>query len=46
MIEVADLYDPAIPPTENEPYMARIKEIRSTWMDDLNKDMQKILRDS
>ena len=46
MIEVADLYDPAIPPTENEPYMARIKEIRSTWVAELNQDMQKILRES
>ena len=28
MLEVADLYDPAIPPAENEAYVARIKEIR------------------
>ncbi len=46
MIEVADLHDPVIPPTENEPYMARIKEIRSTWYNELSEKMQKILKES
>ena len=44
MLEVADLYDPAIPPTENEPYVARVKEIRGPWQDQLGKQMKEILR--
>ncbi len=43
MLEVADLYDPAIPSHENEPYVARIREIRGPWQDDLGKKMKKIL---
>ena len=46
MLEVADLYDPAIPPTENEAYVARVREIRGPWQDALGKKMQEILRSS
>ena len=44
MIDVADLYDPTIPPTENEPYVARIKEIRGPWQEELGQQMKDILR--
>ncbi len=43
MLEVADLYDPAIPVMENEAYVERIKEIRGPWQDQLNKQMKRIL---
>ena len=46
MMEVADLYDPAIPPTENAPYVARVREIRGPWQDELGKEMREILRDT
>ena len=45
MLEVADLYDPAIPPHENEPYVTRVREIRGPWQDELGKRMNEILRD-
>ncbi len=44
MLEVADLYDPAIPPTENEPYVARVREIRGPWQDELGEQMKEILK--
>ena len=44
MLEVADLYDPAIPASENEPYVARVREIRGPWQEELGKEMAKILR--
>ena len=44
MIEVADLYDPAIPVMENEAYVAAIKEIRGPWQEELGKQMQYILK--
>ena len=43
MIEVADAYDPAIPASENEAYVARVREIRGPWQDELNKKMMTIL---
>ncbi len=43
MVEVADTYDPAIPAADNEAYVARVREIRSTWQEDLGKEMQDIL---
>ncbi len=46
MIDVADLYDPAIPPSENAPYVARIHEIRGPWQVELGKEMREILRDT
>ncbi len=44
MLEVADLYDPAIPPSENEPYVARLREIRGPWQEELGEEMKKILK--
>lgn len=46
MLEVADLHDPAIPPAENEAYVARLKEIRGPWQDELSEKMRKILTES
>lgn len=46
MIEVADLYDPAIPSHENEPYVARVREIRGPWQDELGQKMKDILNDT
>lgn len=43
MLEVADLYDPAIPATENEPYVARIREIRGPGQAELAAEMKRIL---
>ena len=43
MLAVADAYDPTIPPAENEDYVARVKEIRGPWQDELNKKMMEIL---
>ena len=44
MLEVADLYDPAIPASENEPYVARVREIRGPWQDELGREMKEILK--
>ena len=44
MIDVADVYDPAIPATENAAYVARVREIRGPWQDELGKKMQEIIR--
>ncbi|MEM7719032.1 MAG: cation:proton antiporter [Pseudomonadota bacterium] len=43
MLEVADVYDTAIPATENEAYVARVREIRGPWQDQLGKEMRDIL---
>lgn len=43
MLEVADAYDPAIPPSENEAYVARVREIRGPWQEALGKQMRDIL---
>ncbi|MCV6592629.1 MAG: cation:proton antiporter [Silicimonas sp.] len=45
MLEVADAYDPAIPPMDNEAYVAAVREIREVWHEDLSEEMRKILRD-
>ncbi len=44
MLEVADAYDPAIPVVDNEEYVARVREIRGPWQEDLGKQMAEILR--
>lgn len=43
MVEVADAYDPAIPASENEAYVARVREIRGPWQDQLGQQMKDIL---
>ncbi len=43
MLEVADAYDPAIPPADNEAYVARVREIRGPWQEDLGRQMKDIL---
>ncbi|MEM7752279.1 MAG: cation:proton antiporter [Pseudomonadota bacterium] len=44
MLEVADAYDPAIPPSENEAYVARVREIRGPWQEALSTEIQEILK--
>ena len=44
MLEMADVYDPAIPPSENEEYVRRAKEIRETWLVALGEEMNEIKR--
>ncbi|MCG6885080.1 MAG: cation:proton antiporter [Silicimonas sp.] len=44
MLEVADAYDPSIPPADNPAYVARIREIRGPWQDQLAAEMQEILK--
>ncbi|MEM8802883.1 MAG: cation:proton antiporter, partial [Pseudomonadota bacterium] len=44
MLEVADVYDPAIPATENEEYVRRVREIRDTWQVELGEEMNEIRR--
>ncbi|MGR3511307.1 MAG: cation:proton antiporter domain-containing protein [Paracoccaceae bacterium] len=43
MLEVADAYDPNIPPSDNEAYVARVREIRGPWQDQLGQEMREIL---
>jgi CPA2 family monovalent cation:H+ antiporter-2 len=43
MLEVADAYDPAIPPSDNEAYVARVREIRGPWQEELGREMREIL---
>ncbi len=43
MLEVADAYDPAIPPSENEAYVARVREIRGPWQEELGRQMRDIM---
>ena len=43
MLEVASAYDPAIPPADNEEYVARVREIRGPWQDELGRQMKDIL---
>ena len=45
MIDVADVYDPAIPPTENQAYVDRIREILGPRVERLNKRMG-VIRDT
>lgn len=42
MITVADVYDLSIPPTENEAYLNRVREILGPWQDELHEKMQAI----
>ena len=42
MLEVADAYDPAIPAAENEAYVARVREIRGPWQEELAEMMKDI----
>ncbi len=42
MIEVADVYRLDIPPTENEEYVARVREVLGAWQDDLGEEMREI----
>ncbi len=42
MISVADVYDVTIPPTENEAYLARIREVLGPWQDELGAKMKAI----
>ncbi len=43
MLEVAGAYDPAIPAADNEAYVARVREIRGPWQDELGEEMKQIL---
>ena len=43
MIEVAELYDPDIPATENEPYMQRVRELSTEWEAQLLGRMQDVI---
>ncbi|MEM6384825.1 MAG: cation:proton antiporter [Pseudomonadota bacterium] len=43
MLEVADAYDPAIPAADNEAYVARVREIRGPWQEQLGEEMREIL---
>ncbi|MBO6675096.1 MAG: cation:proton antiporter [Rhizobiales bacterium] len=42
MISVADVYDLTIPPTENEAYLARIREVLGPWQEELGEKMRAI----
>ncbi|MDD9977965.1 MAG: cation:proton antiporter [Boseongicola sp.] len=42
MIELADVYDPDIPPTENQAYIDAVKEIRGPWQEELGQQMKDI----
>jgi len=42
MVEVAGLYIPGIPPTENEAYMDAVQVIRGTWQDELSAELTEI----
>lgn len=43
MIEVAPAFDPDIPPTENQAYIDKVKEIRGPWTDELNRKLNEIM---
>ncbi len=42
MVEVADVYDPAIPVAENEAYVAKVRKILDEWGPEMQKKMQEI----
>lgn len=42
MLELADLYDIDIPPTENEPYVARVRELQAQWEVELRGSMEAV----
>lgn len=43
MIALAEHYDPSIPPTENEIYVARVREMAGEWEKELSATMERIL---
>ncbi len=45
MLEVADSYDPALPLEKNDVYVARVKEMRGPWQQELSSRLRKILQD-
>ncbi|MDE0521608.1 MAG: cation:proton antiporter [Boseongicola sp.] len=45
MLEVADSYDPALPLEKNDAYVARVKEMRGPWEQELGTRIREILRD-
>ena len=45
MLEVADSYDPALPLEKNDAYVARVKEMRGPWEQELGNRIRDILRD-
>ena len=42
MIHMADLYDPDIPPSENQAYVDAARVIRSEWTVELGREMDEI----
>ncbi|MDA5093590.1 monovalent cation:proton antiporter-2 (CPA2) family protein [Aliiroseovarius sp. KMU-50] len=42
MLELADLYDINIPPQENEPYVARVRDMQSEWETELRGNMEAV----
>ena len=42
MVHMADLYDPDIPPSENQAYVDAVREIRSEWTLELGREMDEI----
>ena len=42
MLEVANTYDPAIPLTENDAYINKVKDIMGAWREDLQRQMTEI----
>lgn len=45
MLEVADSYDPALPLEKNDAYVARVKEMRGPWEQELGNRIREILQD-
>ncbi len=45
MLEVADSYDPSLPLERNDAYVARVKEMRGPWQQELGARMREILGD-
>ncbi|WP_424944240.1 monovalent cation:proton antiporter-2 (CPA2) family protein [Aliiroseovarius crassostreae] len=42
MLELADLYDIDTPPLENEPYVARVREMQAEWEVELRGNMEAV----
>ena len=42
MVHVADAFDPDVPPTQNQDYIERVKEISGPWAEELNRTMNAI----
>ncbi len=43
MLEVAELYDPDIPATENEAYVRRVRELQAEWAAQLKGQMKDVM---